>query len=79
MAVGLGGRRVAIGAVEEGAAAEAGGGRGRGPRRRDLHPPAGFPLVAAVQGVVGETDSVRLQLQLLQPQTNKSVETCLLK
>lgn len=78
-AAGLGGRRVTIGAVEEGAAAETGRGRGRSPRRRDLHPPRWFLLVAARQGVVGETHSVHLQ-QRQQPQTNKRttrVETCL--
>lgn len=71
---------MAVGAVEEGAAAEAGGGRGRGARRRDLHPPGWFPLVAAEQGVVGEADSVRLQQRQQQPQTHQittRVETCL--
>lgn len=43
---GLGVRRVAVGAVEEGGAAETRGGRGRGPRRGDLHPPGWFTLMA---------------------------------
>lgn len=76
-AAGLGGRRVAVGAVEEGAAAETRGGRGWGRRRGDLHPPGRFPLIAARQGVVGESDSVHLQ-QRQKPQTNKrtALHTC---